>query len=481
MPSWCGATGARSLKIAQEGDEELDLPPLDGALDDDDLPPAAHDDDEVIEEGDPSGADDRAALDLDSDVALDVTDEAPVDGDEAARDAIDTGAAEDAIAFDDDERGSDESGPAGEEEEDSPFDASMNGEEGAGTGDDLSSFVDEGALPPLDADGDEGEGLEPSEPHTPELTVLAVERNRWTIASGMGAQVPCWLVAASPAHVVAAGPTVVIAKDGARVSKAAGPEIDVVALATAEDAIFAVARKGTLFASVDGGDTWATGSVPWTAVRGALAIAATPGRLWVCEGGALWSVRWSRKSRPEPPIQARKEGVRAMTAAGSTLVILAEKGAELAIEKLRGDDEAPEMHVVPAGVSEALGEGPVTLAATSDGRSIGMLAGGAVHVSRDGGASFRRCKLGGGQVIALAFAGDGESARLLLLSAPEDRGRSADLVLFEAGESRSSRIADLPGAGAASGRAALVWDATREVLWVASSSGLVAYEPAARH
>lgn len=153
---------------------------------------------------------------------------------------------------------------------------------------------------------------------------------------------------------------------------------------------------------------------------------------------------------------------------------------ELAIEKLRGDDEAPEVQVVPAAVGEAIGEGPVTLAATPDGRAIGLLANGGVHVSRDGGASFRRCKVAG-HAIALAFAGQGEGARLLTLVAPEDRSRGGDLSLQEVGESGSSRVADLPGAGAASGRAALVWDATREVLWVASSSGLVAYEPAARH
>lgn len=499
MSSWCGATGARSPQILQEADEELDLPPLDGAVDDEDHPAASHGDDESLDEGEALGDDDRAASELDADVELDVTDEAPIEGGEAARDAIDTGGAAEEIAFfDEAARGSDESGPAGEEDEESPFDASMNGEDGAGTSDDLSSFVDEGALPPLDADGGEGEGLEPSEPVAASRVALAVERNRWGVATGMGAQVPCWLVAVSPVHVVAAGPTVVIARDGARVSKPAGPEIDVVALATAEEAIFAVARKGTLFASVDGGDTWATGSVPWTAVRGTLAIAATPGRLWVCEGGALWSVRWSRKSRPEPPIQARKDGVRAMTTAGSTLVILTEKvvfvdalvgsdageqapeQTELAIEKLRGDDEAPDVQVVPAAVGEAIGEGPVTLAATPDGRAIGLLANGGVLVSRDGGASFRRCKVAG-HAIALAFAGQGEGARLLVLVAPEDRSRGGDLSLQEVGESASSRVAELPGAGAASGRAALVWDATREVLWVASSSGLVAYEPAARH
>ena len=69
---------------------------------------------------------------------------------------------------------------------------------------------------------------------------------------------------------------------------------------------------------------------------------------------------------------------------------------------------------------------------------------------------------------------------MVALTANEERARSSDLILVEAGEGSSTRIADIATAGA-SGRAALVWDAAREVLWVASSAGLVAYERSARH
>ena len=497
MSSRRGATGARSPQAFQEEDEELDLPPLDGALDDGERPPAGDEDDEVLDEQGASEGDDRAAHDLDPGVAIDDADDAPIEGGEPARDAIDTGAlADDVAIFDEEGRSTDERGPSHEEDDDSPFDASMSGEDGAGTGDDPSSFVDEGALPPLDADGDDGEGLVFPEITAERPSSIAAEKQGWRAVSGVGAQVPSWLVAASPAHVVAAGPTVVIARDGGRVSRAEGPEIDVVALATAEEAIFAVARKGTLFASVDGGDTWATGSVPWTAVRGTLAIAATPGRLWVCEGGALWSVRWSRRSRPEPPIQIRKEGVRAMTAAGSTLVILAEKSApaiegapepaeeaprSLVVERLRGDDEAPDPQPVPDLVRDAIADAPVTLAATMDGRALSVLSGGALHLSRDGGASFRRCVLAGVHPLAMTFAGNDDRAPLLILAVLEDRSRSGEHVILEVGEGDASRLVEAPGAAPIAGPAALVWDAMREILWVASSSGLQAFERAARH
>ncbi len=475
MSSPIAATGARPPpSLSEEDEDELDLPPLDGAAED--APAAAIHDDEETPEEEGAGGDDSAAEEIDPEIVLDIHDEAPLDGNEAARDAIDIGGLADSLTFlDGDGHGSEESGLPHDEEDESILDAQGSDDAGAGTDDDPSAFVDEGALPPLDAD-DDRPGITGAT--RPAGAPRAPERSRWRVASGMGAQVPCWLVAASPAHVVAAGPTVLIARDGTRVSKAAGPDIDAVALAAAEDAIFAVARKGALFASVDGGDSWATGSVPWPSPRGGLAIAATPGRLWICEGGALWSVRWSRRSRPEPPVLARKHGVRAMVAAGSTLVILSERDDDLAIERLRGDDEVPEAHGVPAETCAAIAEAHVVLASTASGRALAILAGGAVHVSRDSGVTFTRSKIG--PAVAIAFAGDGDDARVVALTTPEERSKSSDLILVEAGESAPSRIADVPAAGAA-GRAALVWDAAREVLWVASSAGLVAYERSAQH
>ena len=521
-----GATGARSPRILSDDDEELELPPLDGASDESTAEVIGDDDDVFEDEG--AAEDDSAAAELDPGFSLDVTEEEPAP-DEAARDTIDVGAMTDTLSFLDDEgRDSDESGLTHDNEDESILDAQESDDMGAGTGEDPSVFVDEGALPPLDADEPGGAVIDAKTGVTTSRREPSVpERSGWRVASGMGAQVPCWLVAVSPVHVVAAGPTVLLARDGGRVSKTAGPDIDAVALAASEDAIFAVARKGALLASVDGGDSWATGSVPWHAAHGGLAIAATPGRLWICEGGALWSVRWSRRSRPEPPVLARKRGVRAMVAAGSTLVILSERAAEpapgskraagpgseravepgservvgstapssesegalesapeperavdLVLERLRGDDEAPDAHVVPQATRAAIADAQVVLASTASGRALALLAGGAVHVSRDGGATFQRCRLG--PAVAIGFAGDGDDARVVALTANEERARSSDLILVEAGEGSSTRIADIATAGA-SGRAALVWDAAREVLWVASSAGLVAYERSARH
>jgi hypothetical protein len=470
--------------LQDDEEEDLDLPPLDGALDDDEGSGVAGVEDEIGDE--PEGAgDDAAAIDLDPGVTLDVGEE-PSDGEaDLVGEAVDIGSIADALAVTDEgDRASDESGLADEPEDQSPFDTASEDEAGAGTGEDPAAFVDEDHLPPLDGEPEDGAagalgqacGIEPA---------LGRERARWRVASGRGAQVPCWLVAVSPACVVAAGPTVLVAREGTRAPSAAGAGIDAVALAASDEAIFAVARRGALLASVDGGDSWATGSVPWPASRGALAIAATPGRLWICDGGALWSVRWSRRSRPEPPILVRAEGVRAMVAAGSTLVILAQRGDDLAVERLRGDDEATPAQAVPPPVRAAIGDAPPILAASASGRSIAILAGGAVHVTRDGGRTFRRIKVA---AIAAAFAGDDDEddARLVVLASgaegERDRGRGA-LFLAEVDEDGGAveRVADVPGGAEASGRAAMAWDGAREVLWVACAAGLVGFERSAQH
>ncbi|MFO0591242.1 MAG: hypothetical protein U0441_27090 [Polyangiaceae bacterium] len=466
------APAARSQRLLHEDEDELPLPPLDGARDDD--APLAIADDDAIEEGEASGSDDGAPVEMDAGIVLDVKDEEIADGAEAARDVVDLASIADTLAFlDDAERDDDGSGLGRDEDDDTLLDDQESDVAGAGTGEDPSVFVDEGALPPLDED----DGAHAVDVALRRSATATPERARWRVVSGVGAQVPCWLVAASPSLVVASGPTMIIARDGGRVSKAAGPDIDAAALAASEDAIFAVTRKGALFASTDGGGSWATGSVPWPLSRGG-GIAATPGRLWICDGGALWSVRWTPTSRPEPPVERGGRGVRAMIAAGSTLVLLSEKEGDLVIERLRGDDEAPDEQRVPDEVRAAIGDGSVTLAATPSARAIALLSGGVVHVSRDGGATFTRAKVG--PAAAIAFAGDGDAARLVALTAREDRTSPLDLLLVELASDEASHVADVAVSGA-SGRAALAWDSAREVLWVASSAGLIAYERSTQH
>lgn len=469
----------RSLHDDEE--ELLELPPLDGALDE------RHEtsdeaDDEIAEETRSTG-DDDGARELDVGATLDLVDESGPDDTEAAPHALDIGSFADALVLSDDgERASDESGLSHDDDEESALDAHLNDDAGAGTGEDPAAFVDERALPPLDADdgGDAGSSAALGGSFA-DGGRSSLRRARFGAVSGMGAQVPCSLVAVSSAHVVAAGRTVLVARGGARVSNDVGPDVDAVAVAASDDAIFVASRRGALFASMDGGASWTTGSVPWPATRAPLALAATPGRLWICENGALWSVRWGGNGRPEPPVMVRKDGVRAMAAASSTLVILAERDAGLVLERLRGDDEAPPAETVPGDVRAAVGKTSPVLAAAAGGRVLGVLAGGAAFVSRDAGRTFaERATV---SAIALAFAGERDDARAVVLTTTAARGHDAPLDLAEIGPGGALvRVAEVATvSGDLDRAAAIAWDAAREVMWVACSAGLTAFERPARH
>lgn len=466
--------------LDDDEEDELELPPLDGALDEDGAADAEIDDEIGIDEE--PGGDDAVASDLDLGSTLDIEEEPSDQDGDAPGAAFDIGAIAEVIAsLDEGERGSDESGLALDSEDESPFDAEANDDAGAGTGEDPAGFIDESALPPLD---DEARGVGAGSgigDAAGLLAEVAKEHGTWRLADGIGARVPCWLVAVSAEYVVAAGPTVLIARDGGRVSKVAGPGIDAAALAASEEAIFAVARRGALLASVDGGESWATGSVPWPAARGSIAIAATPGRLWIRDAASLWSVRWSRRSRPEAPLLVRSEGVRAIATTAATLVVLAQRDADLVAERLRGDDEAPPAHVMPAQVSAALGDASPVMAVSASGLAIALLARGVLHVSHDGGKSYFRARAA--SAIAVAFAGNDDDAPVILLTSPLSGApdRRGALVLAEALPSGDVvHVANVPG-GAVSGRAALAWDPAREVLWVACAAGLVAFERSAQH
>lgn len=500
--SFCAPAVAarRPRPVPDEEEDELELPPLDGALDERDAPD--DDDDaagEVAEEE--AAADDGALGDIDSGWAIEDLDAVGAEHAGAAPEPLDVGTFADIVAIPErSDPGTDESGPTADAPEDlSPFDAAFDADAGAGTGEDPSAFIDEGALPPLDADEVADRPEAARDAGTSSGAALPWVRSRWRVAAGLGADVPCWLVAVSSARVVAAGPTILIAPDGARAPAGVGPDLDAVALAANDDAIFAVARPGALFASADGGVSWTALGAPWPAGDVALSIAATPGRLWVREGDALWSSRWTPPTppaspapltqptpltqpapiAPPAPIAVRRQGVRAIASAGSALVVLVERGAELHVERLRADDEPAPSEVVPEPTRAAIGEHAPLLAATASGRVIGLHLAGVFHLSRDAGRTFRSFETG--PALALAFAGAGDDARALVLVAAGERARDAHLVLLEGQPDGSlARVAEIRG-GSPAGRASLAWDAAREVVWVASPSGLVAFERSTQH
>jgi hypothetical protein len=470
----CAPVFAGPLPIHDE--EELELPPLDGLADEEERDVARPlEEPDIAEEASP-GEDDGTGIDLDPAAELDVLDDAPGEGSEAARDAVDIGSLADAIALMDERpHAPDGQGLAHDEEEASLFDGQGSEDAGIGTGEDPAGFVDEDALPPLGVDDDEDGGARAA-PQRPAQRASPWDRGRYHVATRLGAEVPCGLLAVSAAYVVAAGPAVLVVGHGARMARGSGPDIDAVAVAATEDTIFAASRRGVLFASTDGGDTWtAIGTLSPAAPP--IELAATPGRLWICQRGALWSLRWSVSGRAEPLVLVRKEGVRAMASVGTALLLLAERSGDVALERLRGDDEASEAEALPEAVRAAAAEGAPLLAAAAGGRAIALGVGRAVHVSRDGGRTFQRCDTGPAR--AVTFAGTEEGAHAMVLVPGERRADGVAHLVEVDPDGACTRVAEIAGAGL--GLAALAWDPAREVLWIACGAGLLAFERSARH
>lgn len=489
-----------------ENEEEMELPPLDA--DDDDEEAA----DPALEEGlippDDDGGDlldDATAADLEIGIDIGSDDDDPTGGDEPAEEGIDVGPLDEGIEDEDDaERPAGSPiGRAGEDagERHGPDDAfddlddlddgdDDGGQEG--TDEPIEDEVNDEDLPELDADegGDfEGEDL------IAELQDQALEDRlppwdaaRWVAREGAGAAVPCCAVAVGRARVAAAGDVLLLVDEGAHATRRAGATAGGVSLAIAEAAIFVATARGGLIAVSDaGGGPSAIAS--WRARRGPIELAATPGRLWIRSSDALWRIPTSVDAAPAeagPPASIRDRGIQAITVSGGSLIALTIDATGASIERKRGDDEG--WQVTPL-------TGDAMRAARGDGARIAATAGGAalciadptrdLCVSRDGGASFHALPLQG--VVAVAFAGDDPTAPLLAVLDVEE-GAYVALVPASGHPTLVAEIAaagsDDPGGGddiAPLGPAAVAWDATREVAWIASRAGLLALGRARKH
>ena len=120
----------------------------------------------------------------------------------------------------------------------------------------------------------------------------------------------------------------------------------------------------------------------------------------------------------------------------------------------------------------------ILLAVAAGGRCLALGDGERVVVSRDGGATFT--PLDAGRATAIAFAGDAADAPLLALVVPPPGpgGPSPAFVVQASASGEAERIGELPSAEPP---AAIAWDASREVVWVASGAGLSALGMPRRH
>ncbi|MBK8254351.1 MAG: hypothetical protein IPK82_16995 [Polyangiaceae bacterium] len=464
------ATSAHELSGEGADDENLDLPPPDGPLNEDDscgpveeeenLDPAAD-----LKEKD----DDETGIDLDPVSLIDTVEDRVADA--ADLNAIDVGSLADDIALPDDEDGAaDDAGPADDYEEPGLFDGSEVDDAGVGTGEDLGEFIDENALPSL-GEGNE-RGLDEPLDAAFDESAPRWDRSRFQAASELSVHVPCRLLAVSGSRVVAAGPSVFVVRSDAGVSRGTGPAAKIAAVSALDDLVLVATTTGELLLSKDAGAAWASvGRIQPTAMA-RVVLASTPGRFWISQAGALWSVRCVG-NRLEPPALVRKTETVAIAAAGSSLVVFSAPGKALALEKLRGDDETS----TPVVLSESWFEGENDVVAAAACPNASALASKrSVLIARNGGESLCTHQIAG--VRALAFAGDDDTVPLLALVV--DPALDGAARVFDVGALKDPVIVAEIASGAHE-HAAIAWDALREVLWVACDAGLIAFKRVARH
>jgi hypothetical protein len=486
------ARGGGARRIHEE-DEDIDLPPMD--QDDDDEAPQDDEEDFDVAWADDADGDDEDPLDdataSDLEIGLDVGDDDGAVGVEADGE-LDVGALDEGVDFSEeadagDSAAQDDADGFGDEHHDGVQDDDDGWDDGGaeGTSDAPEDDVDDADLPELDADdeGDEGDAAL-AEVLLAEADALPPwDASRWAVVEGAGAHVPCRAVAVEAGSVVAGGEVLLLVEEGARAAHRAGVTAkEAASIALTTDVLVVATSRGQLLSSRDFGAT-ATPLGGWKPSHGDVELAATPGRVWIASEGALWSMT----PLSEQISKVRARGVLRVRASGAVLVALTETSTgdgarSVSLERHRGDDEG--------WMSTPLG-GEAARIATAAGARFAVAAGGllvafadagSLSLSRDGGESFETTALE--RVLALAFAGDDLDGPLAVLLAPDAEGVSTVLKLDVDGA--PSRVGELhgmvPSAGDSEGAAAdMAWDASRDVIWIACSAGLLAMGRTPQH
>ncbi|MDI3289652.1 hypothetical protein [Polyangium sp. 15x6] len=475
---------ARAPRKTEEEDDDMDLPPLDTdpGAGDDDVDDGSFDDalpDLRDDGGDP--LDDANAQDLD--VGLDVSDDADAASGDDAEEGVDVGSLDEDLATLDGEESAldedrDENTFGDDDASDVELDATQDDGGAEGTGENAENDVDESALPELDESAnDEAD----DEALADELLEEAARGkvppwapSRFVVLEGAGAPVPCTAVTVCGGRVLAAGDVVLVVDEGAHAARQTGLDTPSTAVVATDEVTVVASARGGLLVSRDGCAS-ATPVAGFRSGKSSVELAATPGRIWILHEGSLWSMT----EREGTPVLAREGGVRAIKAAGGTLVVLATRPEGAAIERLRGDDEAWQKAPLEGPAAElAVGDPRSGLAVAAAGRRVAIVSPRGLLLSNDGAHSFESIDLH--DVIGACFAGDEEDAPLYALMAPPGDATSYVVRVGEDGD--VSRVAELRGQdGTGLGEASIAWDGSREVVWIASRLGLVALGPARPH
>lgn len=484
------ATVAAALERAGETDEqeEIELPNLD---------------EEPGEEDEATGLGDEAPPVIDvPDVELDPFDDAdaeelsvdeidPVPDDEARADdevrEIDDGSpTEGLVTGDAEDPLDDEDGLTVQDAPELDSDPDDEDDGGAeGTSEAIEDEVDESALPDLDSD-DEVE-FEDQEliaaVGAEEAPLPPWSSSRWHECQGAAATTRCTAVGVAGGRVFAVGNVIFRVEQGELAARRSASVRAAVSVVADADALYIATRRGQLMVVRD---TLAPPTpLPGWRARGALELAATSDRLWVRCDDALWCVAIAPGGGARlAPESVRATGVRAIAAADGAAIALTIDHGVPSVERRYGDDEGWRAAVIRGGAARAALDPSARLAASAGGRNLAILGEQLVCASRDGGATFDAIALP--CAAAAAFAGAAPDAPLLVLIGRP--GHEAGYLVEVACTGETALLAQVPGAfpeanddGPLPGSAALAWDGSRELVWVASGAGLGAFARTPRH
>lgn len=472
-----------------EDDEDIDLPEFivgdddaedeEGADKFDDALPDLRDDG-----GDP--LDDTNASDLD--VGIHIEDDDAREGNaEQTDELVDVGALDDDFAQLDSEGSAldpdRESDGFVEDEDVGGMDLASSDDDGGseGTGEDVADDIDENALPELDESENDHADESLADVLLEEATRAQLPSwasSRFVPLEGAGASVPCIAVFVAAGRVFAAGDVVLLVDEGAHAARTMGLDAPSLAIAAMEGLTVIATTRGGLLASRDGwmSASAVTGFRSTPSTKGSVGLACTLGRIWILHDRALWSMADADIAL----VRVRENGMGAIGATTGALVALATRNDGVFVEKFRGDDEPWQSTALPDEVAKFVAaEHRPTLVATAGGKRLAIASQRGLYLSNNGGVSFLRVELPG--VSSACFAGEDETADLLVVVTSPDEPLAHLIRVTDDGE--TARLADVLGStdNNSFGDVSIAWDASRELVWIASRHGLVAYGPARRH
>lgn len=451
-------------------EEDLDLDPGHAPHGEDDALGVENDADLELDGGVGGGSDDSASDDLEigeHDLALK---DGHVDGPGAHGDEHGPGAdstEEFVPSFSDaPPDGGDEPHPEiGHEMDDDALPSTADDGGAEGIGDGSESFVDESALPAMDADA----GGDFELPDLLEELGFGGD-GPWELLGTFSTELRLSAVTCREGTLVAVGSAALVVDRGAPAPRVRALAEPAIGCAIVDGSVALATRRGVELLELPSTSP-ARAIVERPDVQ---AVAFASGQLWALAGSTLLKVDLA--SGRAAPV---RDDVRSIGAAQGTLFVVDGSG----LLRLRGGDGAFEAISLDETARRFIG-GDTTIAASSPSALLLMKEGRALVVSSSGSStSIPREGLLAGTFRAAVGIGQGELATALLVAEAVDGG--LDLVSASgAGDGTATTLLHVGPERAradASERWGIAWDATREIAVVAGPNGLFSMRPRVEH